>query len=313
MKVVKVGDKMFIGKDIIHAAIFKKNDERTTYNMIYLDGASGISYGKRFNVTGITRDKDYDLTKGSEKSKVHYFTVNGNGEAEVLKILLSPNCSSRKKEFDFYFEEMEIKGRGSQGNIVTKFPIKTVRFKEAGRSTLSGRKLWFDDKFGRLNTDEKGTYLGMFEDEKVLVVYNDGNYEITDTEIAQRFDPDKILLIEKFIPEKIITAVYKDSDKNQFNVKRFKIETTTLRNKYTFIKEGDGNYVECVTTEEEPILAVETGRGSQVHLVKFKLAKMVEVMGWKAIGAKLMDYSKSIEMSWEQKPKEETNQIDMFE
>ena len=313
MKVVKVGDKMFIGKDIIHAAIFKKNDERTTYNMVYLDGATGISYAKRFNVTGITRDKEYDMTKGSEKSKVHYFSVNGNGEAEVLKVLLSPNCSSRKKEFDFYFEELEIKGRGSQGNIVTKFPIKTIRFKEAGRSTLSGRKLWFDDKFGRLNTEEKGLYLGMFEDEKILVMYTDGTYEITDTETAQRFDGDKIVMIEKFNPDKIITAVYKDSDKRQFNVKRFRIETTTIRNKYSFIKEGDGNYVECVTTDEEPILKVETGRGSQVHLAKFKLAKMVEVMGWKAIGAKLMDFSKTIEMRWEPKPKEETNQIDLFE
>ena len=313
MKVVKVGDKMFIGKDIIHAAIFKKNDERTTYNMIYLDGGSGTSYGKRFNVTGITRDKDYDLTKGNEKSKVHYFSVNANGEAEVLRILLSPNCSARKKEMDFYFEEMEIKGRSSQGNIVTKFPIKSAKFKEAGRSTLAGRKLWFDDKFGRLNTEEKGIYLGMFEDEKVLVIYNDGDYEITDTETAQRFDGEKVILVEKFNPDKIITAVYKDSDKNQFNVKRFKIETTTLKNKYTFIKEGEGNYVECVTTEEEPVLAVETGKGSQVHKAKFKLAKMVEVMGWKAIGAKLMDFSKSIEMSWEAKPKEETNQIDLFD
>ena len=153
----------------------------------------------------------------------------------------------------------------------------------------------------------------MFEDDKLLIIFTDGVYEITDTEITQRFDPDKIVLIEKFNPEKIITAVYKDSDKNQFNVKRFKIETTTLRNKYTFIKEGEGNFVVCVTTEEEPVLAVETGKGSQVHLVKFKLAKMVEVMGWKAIGAKLMDFSKTIEMNWEPKPKEDTNQIDMFE
>lgn len=158
LKVVKVQDKTFIGKDIIHAAIFKKNDERTTYNMIYVDGATGVSYAKRFNVTGITRDKEYDLTKGSDKSKVHYFTANPNGEAEVVKIILSPNCSARIKELDFAFEELEIKGRSSLGNIATKYPIKQVKLKEKGRSTLAGRKLWFDTQFGRLNIDEKGTY-----------------------------------------------------------------------------------------------------------------------------------------------------------
>ncbi|MDE3236814.1 MAG: DNA gyrase/topoisomerase IV subunit A [Bacteroidota bacterium] len=307
MKVVKVGDKAFIGKDIIHAAIFKKNDERTTYNMIYLDAASGTSYGKRFNVTGITRDKEYDLTKGADKSKVYYFSANANGEAEVVKVVLSPNCTARIKEFEFYFEELEIKGRSSIGNIVTKYPIKNVKFKEAGRSTLAGRKIWFDDQFGRLNTEEKGTYLGMFEDEKLLVIYNDGTYEITDLELTQRFDAASVLLIEKFNPEKIITAVYKDASKNQFTVKRFKIETSTLKTKYAFIKEGDGNELECVTTDEDPILAVQTGRGQQVRTAKFKLAKMVDVMGWKAIGAKLMDYSKSIEMQWETRPKEENN------
>ncbi|HEX3023625.1 MAG TPA: DNA gyrase/topoisomerase IV subunit A [Chitinophagaceae bacterium] len=313
MKVVKVEDKTFIGKDILHVAIFRKNDERTTYNMIYADGSSGVNYAKRFNVTGVTRDKEYDLTKGSDKSRVHYFSANANGEAEVLKIVLSPNCSARIKELEYYFEELEIKGRNSQGNIVTKYPIKSVRFKEAGKSTLAGRKLWFDNKFGRLNTEEKGIFLGSFEDENLLVIYNDGNYELTNTEETQRFDADKILLIEKFNPEKIITAVYKDNDKLQFNVKRFKIETTTLNNKFLFIKEGDGNILFAATTDDEPILTVHTGRGAQVRSAKFKVAKMVEVMGWKAVGAKLMDFSKSIEMAWEPKPKDENKQPELFE
>ena len=313
MKVVKVGDKHFIGKDIIYVAIFRKNDERTTYNMMYLDAATGASYAKRFNVTGITRDKEYDLTKGSDKSKVHYFTANPNGEAEVVKIVLSPNCTARNKELEFYFEELEIKGRSSIGNIVTKYPIKSVKLKEAGRSTLAGRKIWFDDQFGRLNTDEKGKYLGMFEDEKILIVYADGNYEITDTELNQRFDADTVLLIGKFKPEKILTAVYKDNAKNQFNVKRFKIETTTLKTKYLFIKEGDGNTLQCVTTDEEPVLAVHTGKGAQVRSAKFKIAKMVEVMGWKAIGAKLMDFSKNVSMEWEARPKDDNNQPELFE
>ncbi|MFZ2785273.1 MAG: DNA gyrase/topoisomerase IV subunit A [Sediminibacterium sp.] len=300
MKVVKVSDKVFIGKDIIHAAVFEKNDERTTYNMIYVDGKSGVSYAKRFNVTGVTRDKEYDLTKGSEKSRVHYFTANPNGEAEVVKVILSPNCTARIKEHDFYFEELEIKGRGSMGNQVAKYPIKTVKLKEAGKSTLAGRKLWFDDKFGRLNTEEKGEYLGSFEDEKIIIFYKDGTYELTDTEITQRFEPDQVMLIEQFNPGKVITAVYLDQDKNQYNIKRFKIETSTLKTQFLFIKEGAGNRLEAVTTEDEPILVVQTGRGQQVRKAKFKVAKMVEVMGWKAVGAKLTDYSKTIEMEWEQ-------------
>ncbi len=313
MKVVKVGDKVFVGKDIIHIAIFKKNDERTTYNMIYLDAETGTSYAKRFNVTGITRDKEYDLTKGSDKSKVHYFTINPNGEAEVVKVVLSPNCTARIKEVDFYFEELEIKGRSSQGNTVTKYPVKTIKFKEVGRSTLAGRKLWFDDQFGRLNIDEKGTYLGSFDgDDKVVVMYMDGHYEITDTELTQRFDAEKIVLIERFDANKIFTAVYLDNAKHQYNVKRFKIEAVTLKNKYIFIKEGEGNILEAVTSLDEPILSVQTGKGQLVSKAKFKIAKMVETMGWKAIGAKLMDYSKTIQMQWEEAPKEDKSQPELF-
>jgi topoisomerase-4 subunit A len=302
MKVVKVGDKVYIGKDILHAAIFKKNDERTTYNMMYMDGDSGITFAKRFNVTGVTRDREYDLTKGAEKSKVHYMTVNPNGEAEAVTVILSPNSSARNKQFDFFFEELEIKNRGSMGNQVTKYPVRIVKFKEAGKSTLEGRKLWFDDQFGRLSTEEKGLHLGTFDGEdKILVVYNDGTYELTDQGLTQRFEADKVLLIEKFDPEKIVTAVYLDNEKLQFNIKRFKIETTTLHSKFPFVKEGDGNRLEVVTTQEEPILVVQSGRGSQVRRAKFKVMKLVEVMGYKAVGAKLVDYTKSIEMEWEKK------------
>ena len=313
MKVVKVSEKVFIGKDILHVAVFMKNDERTTYNMIYVDGKTGVSFAKRFNVTGVTRDKEYDLTKGTDKSRVHYFTANANGEAEVVKIILSPNCSARNKEFDFYFEEQDIKGRGSIGNQVTKYPIKSVKFKEAGKSTLDAKKLWFDNKFGRLNTDEKGEYLGKFEaEDRLVVIYNDGNYEITDQELTQRFETEKVLLIEKFDAEKIITAVYFDKEKVQYSVKRFKIETSSLHNKFFFIKEGDGNYVEAVTTDEEPVLAMQSGRGAQVRKAKIKITKVVEVMGWKALGNKLADYNKSIEMQWE--PKAPNNpQAELFE
>lgn len=312
MKVVRVSDKTFIGKDIIHAAVFLKNDERTIYNMIYVDGKSGISYAKRFNVTAITRDKEYDLTKGTDKSRIHYFTANPNGEAEVVRVVLSPNCSARNKEFEYFFEELEIKGRGSMGNQVTKYPIKAVKFKEAGKSTLSGRKLWFDAVYGRLNNEEKGEFLGSFEDEKILVVYNDGSYELTGTELTQRFESEKIALIEKYDPEKVITAIYLDNEKLQFNIKRFKIETSTFNNRFTFIKEGDGNRLEAVTTEAAPTLVLSVGKGSAQQTQKIKVADFIDVMGWKAVGNKLVDFSKSVAMEWMPNKDEPPLQSELF-
>jgi topoisomerase IV subunit A len=311
MKVVKVQEKVFIGKDILHAAVFQKNDERTTYNMIYYDGKQK-SFAKRFNVTGVTKDKEYNLTGGDEKTKVHYLTVNPNGEAEVVRIILTPGSPAHKKEFDYYFEELDIQGRNSKGITVTKYLIKSVKFKEAGKATLSGRKLWFDDKFGRLNADEKGILLGSFEpDDRILIVYNDGNYMITDQEMTQRFDAENILLIEKFDAEKIISAIYLDKKNLQYNVKRFKIETTTLKNKFFFIKEGEGNYVEAVSTDAEPILAVQSGRGDQIRKAKFKIVKVAEVMGWRTVGMKLLDYNKSVQMEWV-KGKQSDQQPELF-
>jgi topoisomerase-4 subunit A len=299
MKVVKVQDKIFIGKNILHAAVFRKGDERTTYNMIYTDASTGYSYAKRFNVTGITRDKEYNLTKGEVKNKVHYLSVNPNGEAEVVKIILTPGSSARKKEFEFYFETIEIKGRSSVGIQVTKHKISKVKFLEAGNATLGSIKLWFDDKFGRLNHDEKGIGLGNFNaEDRILLIYKDGTYEITDQDLKQRFTAEEILLIEKFDPVKIITAVYVDMDKKQFNVKRFKVETSTLHNKFLFIKEGEGNYLETVTTHPDPVLSFEKGRGSQIRRIKYKVGKNVEVTGWKAIGTRLDDYSKSAILQW---------------
>ncbi|MGQ0737924.1 MAG: DNA gyrase/topoisomerase IV subunit A [Bacteroidota bacterium] len=301
MKVVKVSDKVFIGKDVMHVAVFQKNDERTTYNMIYMDGTNNKSFAKRFNVTGVTRDKEYNLAKEHEKSKVHYLSVNPNGEAEVVRIILTPGCKAHKKEFEYNFAELEITGRSSKGVTVTKYPIKAdgVKLKEAGVSTIAGKKLWYDDQFGRLNTDEKGQFLGAFDaDDKLLVIYNDGFYEITDQELTQKLDSDKVIFIEKFNPEKIISAVYADMKNKQFMAKRFKIETTTLKNKFLFIKEGEGNYVEALTTAGEPILAMQQGRGAQIRKGKLKIAKMAEVTSYKTVGVKLADYSKSTEMEW---------------
>ncbi|TMI62661.1 MAG: DNA gyrase/topoisomerase IV subunit A [Bacteroidetes bacterium] len=301
MKVVKVADKSYIGKDIMHAAVFQKNDERTTYNMIYMDGKTGKSFAKRFNVTGVTRDKEYFLANDHERSKVHYLSINPNAEAEIIKIVLTPGCKAHKKEFEYNFSELEITGRSSKGITVTKYPIKSdgVKLKEAGVSTIAGKKLWYDDQFGRLSTEEKGRFIGTYEpDDKILVAMNDGNYMITDQELSQKFDAEKVLLIEKFNPEKTITAVYADMDKKQFMAKRFKIETTTLRNKFMFIKEGEGNYVAAVSTDEEPVLSVQQGRGAQVRKGKLKIAKIAEISGWRTVGTRLLDYSKSVEMEW---------------
>jgi topoisomerase-4 subunit A len=287
MMVTKVAEKTFVGKDISHLAIFQKNDERTTYNLMYMDGKTGITYAKRFNVTGITRDKEYDLTKGTPRTKVLYFTVNANGEAEVVAITLSPESKARTKTLDFYFEELEIKGRAAQGNQVTKYPVKSVKFKEKGRSTLSAQKIWYDEAIGRLNKDGKGSLLGRFDEkDRIIVFYKDGNYELTDFEITNRFDADNVVLIEKFHPEKVITAIYFDAKSKQFNVKRFLIESQTLKNKYNFVKDGPGNYLDMVTTQQEPAVIVRTGKKkTDLKEEIIALHETVDVTGWKTVGS----------------------------
>ncbi|WP_118950648.1 DNA gyrase/topoisomerase IV subunit A [Taibaiella helva] len=291
MIVTKVADKTFVGKDIIHLDVFRKNDDRTTYNMMYMDGGSGVVYAKRFNVTGITRDKEYDLTKGNKGSKVMYFSANPNGEAEVVTVTLSPGSSARVKVFDFYFEELVIKGRSSQGNQVTKYPVRQIKFKEQGRSTLSAPRIWYDAQVGRLNTDGYGKLLGSFEqDDRILVFYKDGHYELTDFDLGNRYEVSQVLRIEKFNPEKVITAVYFDADKAQYSVKRFHIETQTLKSKFLFIKEGPKNKLELVTTDPHPIVTLRLGKKkADAREEMVDLTEKVNVSGWKAVGNKLSD------------------------
>ncbi len=289
MIITKVAEKTFIGKDIIHLAIFQKNDERTTYNMLYIDGKTGITYGKRFNVTGITRDKEYDLTKGNKDSRVLHFSANPNGEAEVLTVTLSPGCKARIKVFDYYFEELEIKGRAAGGNQVSKYPVKSTRFKEKGRSTLDALKIWYDDTVGRLNKDGSGTLLGRFDEkDKVIAFFKDGTYELTDYELTNRYDTNSIMLIEKFHPKRVVSAVYFDAKAKQFNAKRFVIESQTLKSKYSFIKDGEGNYLEFVTTQPEPVLILRKGK-KKAELTEEQVAlhETVDITGWKTIGSYL--------------------------
>lgn len=313
MLVTKVADKTFVGKDIIHIDVFRKGDERMTYNMIYVDNKTGYSLAKRFNVTGITRDKEYDLTKGEKNSKVHYFTANPNGEAEVVTVRLSPNCAAKKKEFDFYFETIPIKGRSSMGNVVTKYPIKSVKFKEKGVSTLSGIKIWYDDAVGRLNTEQRGVYVGSFEGEdKILVFYKNGTYELTNYEITNRYESNDAVYIEKFNPEKVVTAIYFDGDKKQYNAKRFMIETLTLNNKFLFIKEGAHNHLELVTTQAEPIVLLRTGKKRDPEEEEISLHETLEVTGWKTVGTKIagddfVDVELLVEEEEEVPPEDEGN------
>ncbi len=289
MVVTKVSDKTFVGKDIIHLAVFQKNDERTTYNMLYVDGKSGITYGKRFNVTGITRDKEYDLTKGNPASRVLQFSANANGEAETITISLSPGSKARTKVFDFSFEDLEIKSRSAQGNQVTKYPVRSTKFKAKGRSTLSAPKIWYDDTIGRLNKDGNGILLGRFDEkDRIIVFYKEGNYELTDYELTNRYDNDHIILIEKFNPAKVVTAIYFEAKSKQFNVKRFLIESQTLKSKYTFIKEGEGNYLELVTTRQEPIVTVISGKRANLKEEVIPLHETIDITGWKTIGSFLV-------------------------
>ncbi|MDI9320347.1 MAG: DNA gyrase/topoisomerase IV subunit A [Phycisphaerales bacterium] len=289
MSVSKVADKTFVGKDIVHVDIFKKNDERTTYNLIYLEGKTGIAYGKRFNVTGVTRDKEYDLTKGNPNSKILYFTANPNGEAEIVNITLSPGSKARIKTLDFFFETLDIKGRSAGGNQVTKYPIKSIKLKEKGKSTLSALKIWFDPNTGRLNKDEHGQLLGRFaEGDRIIAFYKDGSYELTDFELTNRYETSDTLLIEKFHPENIVSAIYFDASGNQFYCKRFVVETQTLKNKFSFIKEGNGNELKLVSTHSDPNAIIRSGKKKSEWIEEqIALHEYCEVTGWKAIGKKL--------------------------
>lgn len=291
--VTRVSDKSFIGKNILHADVWNKNDERMTYNMIYRDGKSGISYAKRFTVTAITRDKQYDLTKGNKGSKTLYFTANPNSESETVTVYLSQSCRARIKVFDFDFAELAIKGRGAQGNIFSKYPIKKIVQKSIGASTLGGLDIWYDETIGRLNTDERGLYLGNFEgDDLILAIYKDGTYELTSYELSNHYDLEKTILIERFDPEKVITAVHYDGDTENFYVKRFKIETLTQDKLFKYITDHKDSKLVIVTTHPNPSAEMRylKGRAKEEMAENISLNEIVDVKGWKARGNRISNY-----------------------
>jgi topoisomerase-4 subunit A len=288
--VTRISDKTFVGKDIIHVAVWKKGDVRMTYNMMYYDSKSGRTYAKRFNVTAVTRDREYDLTRGGKDSKVLYFSANPNSESEIVTVMLSPACKARKKKFEFDFGSIDIKGRGSQGNIVTKWPVRRVVQKEVGESTLGGIDVWYDPIVGRLNHDQRGQYLGKFDSgDLILVLTKDGNYELTGFDLTNRYDPDNVAVIEKFNPETVISAVHYDGESKNFYVKRFKVETKTTGKLFPFINSGKKSRLVFATTQSDPVIELEylKGRPKKEFSEKIKLNDLVDIKGWKARGNRL--------------------------
>ena len=287
MMIAKVDDKKFFGKDIIHVAIFDKSDKRTIYNMVYRDGKSGPSYIKRFNVSGVTRDKFYDLTNESVGSQTLYFSCNPNGEAEVLTIILRQVGSIKKLKWDLDFASIAIKGRTSKGNTVTKYPIKKIELKEKGISTLLPRKVWFDDAVQRLNTDARGELLGEFRpSDKILVISQTGKIKVITPELNTHFDENMIVL-EKWIPKKPISAIYYDGEKERYYVKRFLVE---IENKEeTFITEHEKSQLEIVSTDYRPVaeLVFTKVKGVQKENQIVDIESFISVKGFKALGNQL--------------------------
>ena len=288
MMVTKVDSKTFIDKNIIHVAVFKKKDKRTTFNMIYKDGRGGPSYVKRFNVTSITRDKMYPLTTGKASSDVLYFTANPNGEAEVVTVHLRQSGSIKKLKWDLDFADVLIKGRGSKGNIVTKYPVKRIELKEKGLSTLKPRKIWFDDIVQRLNVDDRGELLGEFRpDDRLLVVNQKGYIKTITPELNVRFDNDMIVL-EKWVPERPISVIYYDGEKERYYLKRFLIENTGKEE--LVITEHPKSQLELVSTDWRPMVELEfvKPRGKDVKPNQtVNVEEFISVKGIKALGNQL--------------------------
>jgi len=287
MTVSKVSEKAFVGKNILHIAVFQKNDERTVYNLIYQDGPKGNVMMKRFSVTGVTRDKVYDLTRGNKGSKVLYLTANPNGESEVVSIQLKPVPNMKKSMFDIDFATLAIKGRNSQGNIVTKYSVKKITQTEKGISTLGARMMWFDDSVQRLNVDGRGTYLGEFAaDDKILSITQSGYYRLHNFDLSNHFDED-LILIEKFNSQKPITAVYLDGAKKEYYAKRFMADVTDK--KTLFISEAEGSYLELATTQLRPIIDVVFAKSKDKELPDedINLVDFEDVKGLKAKGKRI--------------------------
>jgi topoisomerase-4 subunit A len=290
MKVFKVADKVFVGKDILHVAVFKKNDERTTYNMIYRDGPKGITFMKRFNVSGVTRDKEYDLTKGTKDSTVYWFTVNPNGETDKVIVHLRQVSGLRKFEIDVDFAEMPVKARSAVGNIVTKYTVNKVTLKEKGASTFGAEDYWFDETTQRLNKEERGSYLGKFAgDDKILSITSKGVYKLYSYDLLNHFDED-IILIEKFYPNQMLTCIYFDGESKSYFAKRFLPELVSA--KTNIMPEHEHSVIELITNQVNPIADIRFAKdkGKELPDEVVKLVEFAPEVNMKAKGKKLTSY-----------------------
>ncbi|MDG2164541.1 MAG: DNA gyrase/topoisomerase IV subunit A, partial [Flavobacteriales bacterium] len=308
MIVTKVAAKTFVGKGVIHMAVFKKNDVRTIYNLIYRDGKQGNTYMKRFPVKSITRDKEYDLTSGNIGSKILHFTANPNGEAEVVSVILKSQAKTRKLKFDVDFAELAIKGRGSKGNLVSKHPLSKVDLKSKGVSTLAAQKIWFDDTVQRLNIDGRGELLGEFAgDDKILVISQSGEYQLLGFDLSTHF-PEDMIVLEKLDAKKPVSAIYWDGAKSKYYVKRFLVEPSDK--KVSFISDSDSSYLEVVSTDCLPLAEIEFVKErnkDQRPNLKINFEEFISVKGLKAQGNRLTAYKvKTINMLASLEPSLET-------
>jgi topoisomerase-4 subunit A len=289
-KIVKVSDKMFVGKDIIYINIFTRNDDRTIYNVIYRDGKIGYNFIKRFNITGINRDKDYVLTKGTEGSRVMYFSVNPNGEAETVKVILKPKPRQKVLVFEKDFSEIPIKTRGAMGNILTKAEIHKVTLKQKGRSTIGGRQVWFDWKTLRLNYDGRGDELGEFQsDDQILVVLRNADFYTTNINLSNHYE-DNILAIEKYNPSKVWTSVFYDADQKYRYLKRFQLEAIHNR-KQNFMNENPDSRLFLLTDEAYPrIEVVFGGKDSAREPLVIEAEEFIGIKSFKAKGKRISSF-----------------------
>ncbi|MDM1407490.1 DNA gyrase/topoisomerase IV subunit A [Myroides sp. DF42-4-2] len=318
MVISKVEEKRFVGKDIIHIDVFAKNDKRTIYNLIYRDGKSGPSYSKRFNVMSITRDKVYDLTQGNPGSQVLYFSANPNGEAEVVTILLRQLSNVKKLKFDLDFADLLIKGRIAKGNLVTKYAIKKIELKEKGISTLRPRKIWYDEAVRRLNVEGRGELLGEFKaEDRLMIITQSGKIKTVVPELTTHFEEDMIVL-EKWKPNKPISAIYFDGEKARYYVKRFIIENENRED--IFISEHENSKLELISTDYRPVVEVVFAKvkGVQKENLVVDLEQFITIKGIKALGNQLtadkvkqIDHLESLPYEEEVETQEDTTNYDL--
>ena len=289
--ITKVSPKFFVGKSIIHIDVFKRNDKRTIYNAIYRDGKNGNTYVKRFAVTGVTRDREYNLTKGTPDSRVLYLSANPNGEAEIVNVLLKPKPKLRKTSFDFDFSDLNIKGRNTQGNILTKNYVRKVTIKEEGISTLGAMDIWFDDSVKRLNTEERGKYLNAFKgSDKIVTLMQSGEYRLTGFDLSTHFDPD-LIHIEKYDPEKVFTAIYIEPKTGLHYLKRFTLEETDK--KINFVSDNPEAKLVTISEHSRPNLEVffdHKRNEKQIDTQTINVEEFIAVKSYRAKGKRISNH-----------------------